>query len=100
MEEHLDELEDDASEENVSVDSFEDDQVIIFFYAPNFKEVKGAYCFFFGLFVHQPVHPLHLYTVRNVRARILKFLCSCHNEECWKEHIVLTLSVRPSLRWH
>ena len=27
MEEHLDELEDDASEENVSVDSFEDDQV-------------------------------------------------------------------------
>ena len=48
MEEHLDELEDDASEENVSVDSFEDDQVIIFFYAPNFKEVKGAYCFFLG----------------------------------------------------
>ena len=29
MEEHLDELEDDASEENVSVDSFEDDQVLV-----------------------------------------------------------------------
>ena len=29
MEEHLDELEDDASEENVSVDSFEDDQVFM-----------------------------------------------------------------------
>lgn len=28
MEEHLDELEDDASEEDVSVNSFDDDQVL------------------------------------------------------------------------
>ena len=41
MEEHLDELEDDASEENVSVSSFEDDQVNCYNLCLNSVKTKG-----------------------------------------------------------